>query len=1267
MERIRKTLAGLLAIALLMSITPLSTVAAEADEHLAVPEIIGIDAQIGEDHVAAVPAEPVGKGDAELLSLLPLEIKYYTLDLRGYLQDELKTASLQTVIEGLAPSYSSEQAAEADSSKYAVWAKWYYYDENGEYISRNDDYEILGETVDLSSGDEYSSNYTIELIVGTCDQLNPSNIRYRVEVRTSGMNNLLDFQMTTVTGEPITIYQDSIYYNDGKYEDDGHCHYQIGVKPSEYVPGDAMLTLGFANAAWKNRNFSVSVYEGYYEDAAQLPAADSAKNITEKIWRDNTVAVDGYRANYNYNNWPEFTLVLAVDGGATYLVPFGIYTYSDEIEVYFDALYKKDGPSFSSAEWSYDYNWGDVVGYGITLQPGNSLTDTYYVRLYVSDPEREYRDQMASIQGAYVGKLTKAQVEEKAPGGADDIKTFLFSQDYTYQDGGYAVDFSQYRNGITFTVLDRVGDIHYLCVQLVGVRPSAPQDAAVSDPLSDDIYFRAMGAQDAGIQSYTMSYEDDSYYYNGYQTVFLLTDGGPITAKEITPEFYTGNGAKIFSNGNPGDTDTAGAVQISGETTVNFLSGEGLRYTATAENGEDLKNYWVTFVTQQDKPALFVNGTNDTTNYQEDLSVPESASKIPARVIYLTKAYNYHHDIFFANLGAEALDHLSVSLTGPDGTGEAVGVELDPYWTIGETKTLAGFTTTHNPANIGKIRLQPKRDTTTGEIISSYIDGLLTIGAGSGETRQEVKIRLTGVAGEFKITTQKLWDGVRHVSYSSLLQTNYMTSGDANISFKLTSGRLPSGLSLLKNGELYGIPTTTGTYTFTITATCEENILGQSNTWTDSKTYTVEIADNADSAAVWNYEASVFGDDAYKILIAIPNEDNEDNIGEGATKGENSWDNETMLLHSSGEYETFLDKVFLDSRQLTPGVDYTSEAGSTRLVIKTQTLTNTTRGNHTLTVESRVGDKETGTLHRVAQNYNLSTRGRTTSSSGSGSSGSAVQTYALTVAPTANGTVNASITRATAGAQVTLTVTPDAGYILDVINVVGANSVAISPTAGAEGTYTFSMPDCAVTVTVSFKLQVQNLDGDSSHLFVDVPAEAWYASAVDYVAQAGLMIGSSEKAFLPEVQTSRAMLAAVLYRMEGAPVQEDNAFADVQAGMWYTAAMAWANEVGVLAGYGDGRLGPDDTLTREQVAEIFFHYAQLKGYDTSVQGDLSLYSDAEVASDFALESLTWANGAGLIVGGGNNKLDPKVPASRAQIAQILMNFQEKVALVDVDN
>lgn len=1269
MKSAKKSLAVLLAVALLAGIFPLGAMATEENDQSAVPEITEIGARIGEDYVVATPVEQKSDDDAELMSLLPLETIYYDLDLTGYLEEELKNASLQTLIGGLTSDYESG-APENDAAKYAVWAKWYYYDEDGNWVSENDDYQRLGETVDLSSG--LSCDYTIELIVGACDQLNPDNVRYRVNVRTGSINEMLHFHATTTDGEPITIYQD---YNVLAHYLEGSEHYfwEVGAKASEYSEGNQIkLSLSFGNAAWEARNFDVAVYEGYYHEADQLPAADSEKNITAQIWRDGETTVEGYQAEYSWSDLPEFTLVLTGEGSDKHVLPFGVEVRSVGMSVSYNSLCKKETTGdYTDVSWWGDGNTTETTEnnidvYRITLSGGNSLVDTYYVRLSFYDPERDGFNQISSVHAAYVGQLTQSQVDAKTPGGEEDVKDYLFysndhysSDGYAngYLDGGYAVDFSQHRSGIVFTVLDREGDIHYVDLRLVGVAPIVPITDWEQDPLSEDIYFRVTDAEagDGYIRSYTMPYHDDSYYHNGYQTVFLLNDeNGPIAAKKITPVFYTGDGVKMFSNGNPGDTGTAGSAQTSGETAINFLSGNGLRYTASAENKENLKNYWVTFVTQQDKPTLFVNGTNDEANYQEDSANPGNENKIPARVIYLTKPYDYHHDIFFANLGATALDGLSVILTGPDGTGEAVGVELDSYWTIGSTKTLAGFTTTDSPDNIGKIRLQPKQDATTGEMIASRVDGLLTIGAGSGADRQEVKIRLAGVAGEFKITTEKLWDGIKNVSYSSLLQTNYMTGGDASIRFSLTSGRLPTGLSLQKNGEIYGIPTAVGTYTFTITATCEETILGQANTWTDSKTYTVEITNSSDSAAVWNYEASIFGDEAYKILIAIPNEDNEDNIGAGATKGENSWENETMILHSDGDYSTFVDKVFLDGRQLTSGVDYTSEEGSTRLVIRTQTLTNTTRGTHTLSVESRVGDKETGTLHRAAQNYNLTTLGRNPSSGGG--SGSSVRSYSLTVAPTTYGTVKSSLDKVSAGAKVTLTVTPDEGYLLDTIKATDASGAVIALTEGEDGIYTFTMPSGAVTVTATFKPHEQMPDEIDSRHFLDVSAESWYAPAVDYVAQVGLMTGVSERIFQPEAQTSRAMLATILYRMEGSPTQEDVAFADVQAGMWYTAAMAWAKEVGVLAGYDDGNLGPDDTLTREQVAVIFYHYAQMKDYDISARGNLSQYLDVNEVSDFAAEALSWANGIGLIVGGGDDRLIPKSPASRAQIAQILMNF-----------
>ncbi|WP_130868400.1 S-layer homology domain-containing protein [Intestinimonas massiliensis (ex Afouda et al. 2020)] len=175
--------------------------------------------------------------------------------------------------------------------------------------------------------------------------------------------------------------------------------------------------------------------------------------------------------------------------------------------------------------------------------------------------------------------------------------------------------------------------------------------------------------------------------------------------------------------------------------------------------------------------------------------------------------------------------------------------------------------------------------------------------------------------------------------------------------------------------------------------------------------------------------------------------------------------------------------------------------------------------------------------------------------------------------------------------------------------------------------------------------------------FADVADGTWYADAVRYVYQQGLMTGTSEDRFSPDVTTNRAMLVTILYRLEGSPTVTGTAsFPDVAAGQWYTDAVIWASANGIVTGYDNGSFGPEDTITREQMATIFYRYNRYKGYDRTAQAALSGYADAGQVSSYAAEAMGWAIGTGLITGTSDTTLSPAGFATRAQAAVILTRF-----------
>ena len=180
--------------------------------------------------------------------------------------------------------------------------------------------------------------------------------------------------------------------------------------------------------------------------------------------------------------------------------------------------------------------------------------------------------------------------------------------------------------------------------------------------------------------------------------------------------------------------------------------------------------------------------------------------------------------------------------------------------------------------------------------------------------------------------------------------------------------------------------------------------------------------------------------------------------------------------------------------------------------------------------------------------------------------------------------------------------------------------------------------------------------------FIDVRGDDWFYDDVAYVYENGLMNGTSETTFSPYISTTRGMIVTILYRMEGRPaVLEACPFTDVKAGAYYERAIVWAAENGIVKGYGNGCFGPDDQITREQMAAILYRYAKNRGLDVSVGENTNIlsYDDALDISEYAVPAMQWACGA-QIIHGADGRLTPGAKATRAQVAAILHRFCENV-------
>lgn len=261
-----------------------------------------------------------------------------------------------------------------------------------------------------------------------------------------------------------------------------------------------------------------------------------------------------------------------------------------------------------------------------------------------------------------------------------------------------------------------------------------------------------------------------------------------------------------------------------------------------------------------------------------------------------------------------------------------------------------------------------------------------------------------------------------------------------------------------------------------------------------------------------------------------------------------------------------------------------------------------------------------------------------------------------------NGSIKVSDSKAEKGDTVTITVTPDEGYELDKLAVYDEDGDKLDLKDKGDGKFTFEMPKGEVEIEVSFAL----IEGETVKAdFADVAADAWYADAVQYVYENGMMSGTSETTFSPDLTTTRGMIVTILYRLEGSPdLSNENLgypYADVDANAYYADAVYWARQNGIVSGMSAEQFAPNNAITREQMAAILYRYAQFKGYDVSAKADLSVYTDAAQVSTYATDAMAWANGAQLITGTSQATLTPAGNATRAQVATILMRFCENIA------
>ncbi|MCD7760913.1 MAG: putative Ig domain-containing protein, partial [Clostridiales bacterium] len=875
-------------------------------------------------------------------SLLPIvEVKAY-LVLSDYSEDDLSAMDLDEVLTKLQDSDGN--SISIPSSATTVWR---YVKDDTDGVEMYEEYTIgNGETIDLST-EEGVSVYTTELIIGSNNQLDSSNIRYIVKVYVlSSVMEDIGFELYTQSedGSRTEIVADRV---------DTIVNTQFGVDitvtlytDSDHVTGKEYY-LGISSTADEHPNIRADIlsYAGYisYLNTGSIPVEDEY-NLTDQILNQDMTQTDaGYLGTYDpslsvYDTKNMFIIVYTnVKTGA--LIKFSGISFSITSDVSYigvDVFAYDNGEMvdvFCREVASFEMTGGISIEIFSGSVTGDSVERLYYMLNEGYSADDEYYCVM-NAHGTGYGDDANSYVTKAVVGlydtledaaDAEDIKDELIPVDQTASPRGYKANYNRENGGVYFTVFFEDGSVFQIWVCIMEYDPEYDENYVKSftdAPIigEADPWFRVTGAEQNGeaLDTYIVenggSINMDTMYGYGYQTVFINDADADLSA--LQPVFWTASADRI-------EVYVNGSKVVSGDT-IDCSAGT-VEFSVIIDG--NVRNYMVNFVKKTSGAQLYVCG-------------PET------REVFLDEYFEYKHDILIANIGDEELTGLRVELN-------ATNCKLDDYWTVGGegNDTLAAFTSTSSSStygelsNLAKIRLLPDGD---GEI-----EGTLTVYA---DGQEPIVINLTGVAQNPGIVTESVDDAVKYVPYSYLITTDNMYDW-TEVNFTLTDGELPEGLELYATtGEIYGVAQESGEFTFTVEATFTSDTYSFESS---SVELTLTVLENTNDNV---YYAT---DDGYDIMTSV-------GVDESGTHDYILTEYEDEEFRSSGVLEEFID-LWLNGEKLEEGVDYVAESGSTKITILQQTFENkaVTDGVNTLAAEFRVDGDTSNTLKRTAQNFRL--------------------------------------------------------------------------------------------------------------------------------------------------------------------------------------------------------------------------------------------------------------------------------------------------------
>lgn len=957
--------------------------------------------------------------------------------------------------------------------------------------------------------------------------------------------------------------------------------------------------------------------------------------------------------------------------------------------IYARGLYDDTG---ESAVYDYDYDYfrsdDNIISraYNYILKSNYSMYDEYNFRLrYESyiDSEGTYNDYVVkAVAGAY------KSLEEAV--NCTDIKDDLFGDGYRAAYRG---------NGVTFTVFTKA-DIYQYTVKVEerNTQSSLEDIEKYFDNHiingSSDRFFRFIELKNAEtdevFDTYTLPYRHDNYYGYGYQTLFINDEDADLS--KISPYVFVSKYVNLYNNGVLQETDKNTENQY---LPVQDFSSNTVHYELAAENHKNNRNYDITVVKKQEGPKLYVNGPDE-----REMMIGLNNSDF---------GYEDYHDIFIANIGNEPLTGIKVTLENP------VNIKLDDYWTIGNNgnDTLAAFNGTNYKDESGDPNLS--LDSEDAELYNVGKIRLLADGEGviSGTLRitadgQEERVIKLIPPDSPKITTDTVVDGVKYVLYSTIITTDNMYDAMGNeVTFELVDGKgeLPDGLELYESGEIYGVPKEAGTFKFTVRA--NNSYKGFES---DEKEITLTIKDNTDE----NVKAEEEKDPDSKISIYLGDENQNFDVSKSEFTNESLV---LEFAYSYAENEEDFDSVWIDGEKLDPSEytieDGSSKITLSDQTIKNQyngTHTVTT-GYHSDTK----GVKKTAQNYTVTGGKDKpSNNGGSTSgggSSGGGGGGSSVK-YTYTVTYESNGGSAVQSQKVVRGQKISFLATPEkpgyrfigwytdseltkkfdetkaltssiklyakyeqvectvwfnsnGGSEVNSISILGDTALNELPSVQKEGYefkgwFTesgeqFNEGDkiyANTTLYAKWELIIPDEAPEDVSGFVDVDVNSWYYNDIAWAYDNNIMVGYNNAVFAPNNTMVLSNIVTVLAKLSGDDLEQYNnsSIEGIQENMWYTSYAKWAYANGIIEGMD---FEPNVKISREDMAVILVRFLEYIDAEYNISDEEISFNDGEFISEYSKDSVETLYKLGILLGRGNNIIDPDSFITRAEFAALI--------------